>query len=59
MAILQSYYDEQVKNISAASSKDLLDAGEYPIPKNVDTIELAAMMQVISTIYNLEEAITK
>jgi len=59
ITILQNYYDEGLKNISATSAKDLLEVGEYPIPKNVDTIELAAMMQVVSSIYNLEEAITK
>ncbi len=57
--ILQNYYDERFKTISATSAKDLLDVGEYPIPKNVGAIELAAMMQVVSSIYNLEEAITK
>jgi hypothetical protein len=40
-------------------AEDLIAVGEYPIPQKVDKVILAAMMQVVSTIYNLEEAITK
>jgi hypothetical protein len=37
----------------------VLNVGEYPIPENLDKVTLAALMKVVDTIYNLEEAITK
>jgi hypothetical protein len=37
----------------------LLAAGEYPQDEKTDKITQAALMQVIVTIYNLEETITK
>ncbi len=37
----------------------MLTVGEYPLTKNVDKIKHAALMRLISTIYNLEETITK
>ena len=36
-----------------------IEAGEYPSTDGLDTVEVAALMQVIHTIYNMEEAITK
>ncbi|HTD98419.1 MAG TPA: PSD1 and planctomycete cytochrome C domain-containing protein [Mucilaginibacter sp.] len=59
VAILNSYYADQLKTINAKNAKKLLAVGEYPIPAGIDKINLAAMMKVIDTIYNLEEAITK
>jgi Protein of unknown function (DUF1553)/Protein of unknown function (DUF1549)/Planctomycete cytochrome C len=59
MAMLQNYFEGELKNFSSTSAKDLLDVGEYPVPKNIDSIKLAAMMQVVNSIYNLEEAITR
>jgi hypothetical protein len=59
MAILNSYYADQLKTINKQSANKLLSVGEYPIPADMDKITLAAMMQVVDTIYNLEEAITK
>ena len=41
------------------TTKVLQSAGEYPMPEHADKIMLASMMQVITTIYNLEETITK
>jgi hypothetical protein len=35
-----------------------LHVGDYPINKKIDPNSSAALMKVISTIYNLEEAIT-
>ena len=59
IAMLQNYFDGELKNISSLAANNLLDVGEYPIPKKIDPIKLAAMMQVVSSIYNLEEAITR
>ncbi|MBS1520649.1 MAG: PSD1 domain-containing protein [Bacteroidetes bacterium] len=59
MSILTSYYQDQLKSFNKKDAEKLLAVGEYPIPANMDKINLAAMMKVIDTIYNLEEAITK
>jgi hypothetical protein len=59
VVILNSYYADQSKTINAKSAEKLLNVGEYPIPAGIDKITLAAMMKVIDTMYNLEEAITK
>ncbi|MGK2861509.1 MAG: DUF1553 domain-containing protein, partial [Chitinophagaceae bacterium] len=59
--LLEDQYKEQLK---AFQEKKLdatitLKAGEYPLNKKLDLNKSAALMKVISTIYNLEEAITK
>lgn len=61
MDILQAYLQAQRK---AFTSKQLnadktLAQGEYPLPANANKPELAAWMKLCSTIYNMEEAITK
>ncbi len=61
MGILKSYHDEQLQlfqqnKLHAAAT---LKAGEYPANPQQDAITTAALMKVINTIYNLEEAITK
>ena len=59
MNILTSYYQDQLRSIDKKDAEKFLAVGEYPMPGNIDKIKLAAMMKVIDTIYNLEEAITK
>ncbi|HJP62463.1 MAG TPA: PSD1 and planctomycete cytochrome C domain-containing protein [Mucilaginibacter sp.] len=59
MGILTAYYSDQLKSINKKDAEKLLNVGEYPIPADMDKITLAAMMKVVDTIYNLEEAITK
>jgi hypothetical protein len=59
--ILSDYYTEQfalfqTKKLNAALT---LKAGEYPQDAKVDANQAAALMKVITMIYNLEEAITK
>ncbi len=59
--LLLDYYKEQLalfdqKKLDAAT---ILKAGEYPMDKNAELNKLAALMKVINTIYNLEEAIMK
>ena len=57
--LLNNYYEEELKTLTRQTAEDLLDVGEYPLPENMDSVTLAAMMQVVNTIYNLDEAITK
>ena len=57
--ILFKYYSQQASSIDALSAKKMLSVGEYPQVENLDKKKLAALMRVISTIYNLEETITK
>ncbi|CAN5168974.1 hypothetical protein BH23BAC2_BH23BAC2_15700 [soil metagenome] len=57
--LLINYYQKRKKTINKKNAEKLVAVGEYPLPKETDKITLAAMMQVITTIYNLEETITK
>lgn len=57
--ILTAYYKDELKGMNKADAEKLLSVGEYPVPSNIDRLNLAAMMKVVDTIYNLEEAITK
>ncbi|MEO5889582.1 MAG: PSD1 and planctomycete cytochrome C domain-containing protein [Ferruginibacter sp.] len=59
LEVLNNYYNKEVKALQEATAKKTLAVGEYPLPKKEDIKQLAALMRVISTIYNLEEAITK
>jgi hypothetical protein len=59
--ILKDYFNEQLtlfKNKKLDAEKTLT-IGASPINKQVDLNESAALMKVVSTIYNMEEAITK
>jgi hypothetical protein len=59
--LLVRYFDEEKARFSQSpgKAKQLIKAGEYPLSDSVDAISLAALMQVVHTIYNMEEAITK
>ena len=59
ITVLNKFFEEELKTLTSQTAIELLDVGEYPIPENLDRLTLAAMMQVVNTIYNLEEAITK
>jgi hypothetical protein len=61
MGILQEYYAEQLQQFRDKKLNALktLAVGESKIDKTLDADESAALMKVVSTIYNLEEAITK
>jgi hypothetical protein len=59
--ILTNYFNEQLvlfKNKKLDAEKTL-SIGASPINKQVDLNESAALMKVVSTIYNMDEAITK
>ncbi|GAA4453084.1 hypothetical protein GCM10023189_17600 [Nibrella saemangeumensis] len=59
LAILTDYYEKELKKFTRPSAEKYLTVGEYPIPERIDKVKLAALMRVVSTIYNLEETITK
>jgi hypothetical protein len=61
LAILLKYFDEEKEKFAGASqkAKEFIRAGEYPHEGIQDVQSLAALMQVIHTIYNMEESITK
>jgi hypothetical protein len=60
-AILKNYFEEQLGIYKSKPDEagKLLEVGEYPLPPKPDKVTLAALMQVVVTIYNLEESITK
>jgi hypothetical protein len=59
MGILTTYYEKELKKITKPIAEKALSVGEYPIPEKLDKTTLTALMRVVNTIYNLEEAITK
>ena len=63
LAVLSNYYEEVLKDFSKQTSlaDEFLQVGEYTSPKEIafDNTETAALMQVVHTIYNLEEAIMR
>ncbi|MEO5977587.1 MAG: PSD1 and planctomycete cytochrome C domain-containing protein [Chryseolinea sp.] len=58
--ILMDYYQDELKTFqqSPETAGKLIHIGEYPITTK-DAVVTAALMQVIHTIYNMEESITK
>ncbi len=58
-ALLTTYYEKELKKLTKPSVDKTLAVGEYPVPAQIDKTKLAAMMRVVTTIYNLEETITK
>ncbi len=61
MDILTNYFDDQLqqfklKKLDAAAT---IKVGEYTMNNKLDVNTTAALMKVINTIYNMEEAITK
>jgi hypothetical protein len=61
LQILMQYYDEENKAFAElpAKAKKFINVGEYPLAEVKDVVSLAALMQVVHTIYNMEESITK
>lgn len=60
-SILLSYYKDQLKRFNENPDQVLptLSVGEFPLEEKNINPETAALMQVIVSIYNLEETITK
>ncbi len=61
LVILLNYFNDEEKLLDQSKEKarQLIEVGEYPHAKIDHAGALAALMQVIHTIYNLEESITK
>jgi hypothetical protein len=59
--ILAEYFKNEKEEFSKQPLKaeSFLKAGEYKHEGNIDKASAAALMQVVHTIYNMEEAITK
>jgi hypothetical protein len=59
LELLQGYYRQSLVSLTPAAASKALAVGEYPLPENMNLTELAAMMRVVATLYNMEETITK
>lgn len=60
LGILNSYHTDQLKIYRDQKlAEKVLAVGEYPMPDQLDRTSAAAMMEVVSAIYNLEETITR
>jgi hypothetical protein len=61
MKLLVNYYNDErvIFQNSSAKARQLTSAGEFPHPEIKDVASVAALMQVVHTIYNMEESITK
>ena len=59
--ILFEYYKKEKEQFSKqpAKAENLLKAGEYKHEAVLNKVDAAALMQVVHTMYNMEEAITK
>ncbi|MFT3704102.1 MAG: PSD1 and planctomycete cytochrome C domain-containing protein [Agriterribacter sp.] len=57
--VLLKYYDKEAGGMELPVAQKMLAVGEYPVPTDVDTKKLAVLMRVVTTIYNLEETVTK
>jgi hypothetical protein len=58
---LIEYYKGEVAAYTStqAEAKKFITAGEYPHAEIKDVVSLAALMQVVHTLYNMDESITK
>jgi hypothetical protein len=61
LTLLINYFDQEKTGFKQAPEKarSFVLAGEYKHEKISDVVSLAALMQVVQTIYNLDETITK
>jgi hypothetical protein len=61
LKLFMEYYSKEKEGFIKDNEKvnKFINAGEYPHEKVEDKVSLAALMQVIQTIYNLDEAISK
>ena len=61
LSLLQTYFEDEKKYFDADPEKAQakLKVGEYKQEKTNDVAATAALMQVVSTLYNTDEAITK
>jgi len=61
LTLLLQYFEEEKTGFKQSPEKaeKFIAAGEYQHEKIEDVVSLAALMQVVQTIYNLDEAISK
>lgn len=59
MTLLLKYCEKEMEVLTQTAAEQLLQVGEYPVSKNLDSVKLAALMLVVNNLYNLEETITK
>jgi hypothetical protein len=61
LTLLRNYFDDQLQQFKQRKLDAALTikVGEYPMNDKLDTNTMAALMKVINTIYNMDEAITK
>jgi hypothetical protein len=61
LQILMKYFEEEKAKFDKApeKAKEFICVGEFPYKDIKDVQSLAALMQIIHTIYNMEESITK
>ncbi len=61
LKILLNYFEDEKTKFTASpdKAKEFIRAGEYPHAGIKDEVTLAALMQVVHTIYNMEESIIK
>lgn len=61
MEVLSGYYFEELERFSAhpADAEALLQIGDTPVPDKLDLPQVAALMQVVHTLYNMEETVMK
>ena len=59
LVLLDNYYNLLAKSMTKAKAEKLLKVGEYPIKPQLDKVQLASLMQVIASIYNLEETFSR
>ena len=58
--LLEGYHEEYDRYVAdPASAKKFLEVGNYPQNPSLNPLECAAMMHVVTIIYNLDEAISK
>ncbi|MCK0191710.1 PSD1 and planctomycete cytochrome C domain-containing protein [Arenibacter sp. F20364] len=59
--MLLGYYNEQESAFmkETEQAEAFINVGEFPASKDRDVVKVAALMQIIHTIYNLEETIVK
>lgn len=61
LTLLHEYYKDQQQHYQGkpAEAAKILNVGEAPLPEKANKPALAALMQVVTTIYNLEETLSK
>lgn len=59
VVVLKEYFNNQLQNIDKETAGKIIAVGEFPQKAGTPLVETAALMRVISTLYNLEETITK